>query len=155
MNWSRGLFRTWAAVTALWLVSVSLYLFAEWPGTPIKDYVATAIYWALGLPFGLLAIGWGALWVRRGFTHPTQPEVQRQKDRWKSFASSTAEFMILMGMVALYPLIGSGMMLDQIFGYYWVIALFVGAAIVLVALALWPMFVRLWRSRVHGSRRRP
>lgn len=31
MNWSRGLFRSWIAISALWLAAAGAYLFVEWP----------------------------------------------------------------------------------------------------------------------------
>jgi hypothetical protein len=58
LNWSRGLFRTWVAITALWLVDVGHYLFAKWPVMDQLDPV-TPLYWAVALPVGLLALGWG------------------------------------------------------------------------------------------------
>jgi len=78
MNWSRGLFRIWVAVSVLWVIFVGVYLYASWledpawPHTPhgLPEVWFIPIFYFLaivGVPAGLFIVGRVCLWIGRGF----------------------------------------------------------------------------------------
>ena len=81
MNWTRGLFRAWLVLSALWLVGCiwaldySCFLGAEgrpwcrwWVVSPLSQstYVHRLLV-GLAPPIGVLLIGFAVLWIGRGF----------------------------------------------------------------------------------------
>jgi len=77
MNWSRGLFRIWVAVSVLWVIYVSVFLYLgrlenpAWPSAPhgLPDWIVPiAVFLAMvAVPAGLLIVGSVCLWIGRGF----------------------------------------------------------------------------------------
>jgi hypothetical protein len=89
MNWRRGLFRAWLALTILWCVIVGWRASSAWldpwrvvattdsaTGTttavpfPFLTYVAIA----LGVPILTFGFSWACCWVAKGFSIPPQNE---------------------------------------------------------------------------------
>jgi hypothetical protein len=78
MNWSRGLFRLWAFVTALWVIAVvifSLNYFSSpfWANEDVRRGLMPGQVWAFIMlavipPAVLFVFGRACLWVARGFS---------------------------------------------------------------------------------------
>jgi hypothetical protein len=77
MNWSRGLFGIWVAISILWVIVVGVFLYAgrlenpAWPSAPhgLPDLIVPiAIFLAMvAVPAGLFIVGWLCLSIGRAF----------------------------------------------------------------------------------------
>jgi hypothetical protein len=64
MNWKRGLIRMWLLLSVLWAAFwIALMLF-------VGDSSAVLLAFAM-LPFALFLLGYGLLWIGRGFRTKT------------------------------------------------------------------------------------
>jgi hypothetical protein len=59
MNWKRGLLRLWLLLSVLWAAFWIVVVF-------VGDGGAVLVAFAM-LPFALLLLGYGLLWIGRGF----------------------------------------------------------------------------------------
>jgi hypothetical protein len=76
MNWKKGLVRLWIAVSLLWAICTSIYLYsvnlpavAEPQQQQGQDTIQLAAM-IIGPPIAFLALGFGVWWVIAGFEAP-------------------------------------------------------------------------------------
>jgi len=81
MSWSRGLLWLWIGVTVLWVAGNGVLLFVEWPdealwkaahyriqyGQAVRIHLVRTAREPLIPPAVLFILGWGCLWIGRGF----------------------------------------------------------------------------------------
>jgi hypothetical protein len=70
MNWKRGLFRLWLLLSVLWVAFMVYAAYDDYTHRPeqfARNWPKTTVALIVGPPFALFLLGYGLLWIGRGF----------------------------------------------------------------------------------------